>query len=122
MAMRKKKAERYTIYVGLADRNEYEQKVSFEKASSLVSNVCRNYNMSFSLVLQQGGYFHHNGQFVDETSLAVSLINAEQCLVDEVASDLCCFFNQESVMVTCEKIRVYSVENNIDLNETDLKP
>ena len=116
MTMRKEKAERYTIYVGLADRNEYEQKVSFEKASSLVSN------MSFSLVLQQGGYFHHNGQFVDETSLAVSLINAEQCLVDEVASDLCCFFNQESVMVTCEKIRVYSVENNIDLNETDLKP
>ena len=122
MTMRKEKAERYTIYVGLADRNEYEQKVSFEKASSLVSNVCRHYNMSFSLVLQQGGYFHHNGQFVDETSLAVSLINAEQCLVDEVASDLCCFFNQESVMVTCEKIRVYSVENNIDLNETDLKP
>ena len=48
MTMRKEKAERYTIYVGLADRNEYEQKVSFEKASSLVSNVCRNYNMSFS--------------------------------------------------------------------------
>ena len=33
MTMRKEKAERYTIYVGLADRNEYEQKVSFEKAS-----------------------------------------------------------------------------------------
>ena len=122
MAMRKKKAKRYTIYVGLADRNEYEQKVSFEKASSLVSNVCRNYNMSFSLVLQKGGYFHHNGQFVDETSLAVSLINADKHLVDEVASDLCCFFNQESVMVTCEKIQIYSIENNISLAETDLQP
>lgn len=122
MAMRRKKAKRYTIYMGLADRNEYEQKVSFEKASSLVGNVCRNYNMSFSLVLQQGGYFHHNGQFVDEASLAVSLINADKRLVDEVAADLCCFFNQESVMVTCEKIRVYSVENNIDLNEINLQP
>lgn len=122
MAMRKKKAKRYTIYMGLADRNEYEQKVSFEKASSLVGNVCRNYNMPFSLVLQQGGYFHHNGQFIDEASLAVSLIDADRRLVDEVAADLCCFFNQESVMVTCEKIQVYSVENNIDLNETDLKP
>ena len=36
MTMRKEKAERYTIYVGLADRNEYEQKVSFEKALSLI--------------------------------------------------------------------------------------
>ncbi len=111
--MKLRKQKRYTIYVGLADKNIHEQKVSMDKASSLVSAVCKNYKIPFSLVLQNGGYFHHDGAFVDEASMAISIIGAKEKLVKEIATDLCCFFNQESVMITCEKIAVCNIEESL---------
>ncbi len=110
-----KKQKRYTIYVGLEDKDLHQQKVTLERASALVAEVCKNYSVSFSMVLQNGGYFYHNGAFVDEASMAISLIGAGKKLVREIAADLCCFLNQESVIVTREKISTYTVEESIGL-------
>ncbi len=50
---------------------------------------------------------------MDEASMAISIIGAKEKLVKEIATDLCCFFNQESVMITCEKIAVCNIEESL---------
>ena len=41
-----------------------------------------------------------DGEYTEETSLVLVLINAEQDKVEGIAKDLCRLFHQESVLVT----------------------
>lgn len=96
--------KRYTITVGLKDKNEKIQKVQTEKILRLVNNCCKGYGMAFSSYLQDGGYIHDNGEYVLEKSICIVLIDPNADLVEEVGKDLCAFLNQESVMVTVDEI------------------
>ena len=49
----------------------------------------------------EGGYFHDDGTWVDENTLLITLIGTPEKVVYEIAKDLCTFFRQESVMITC---------------------
>lgn len=88
------------IYVGLNDAETREQKFETEKYMSILKNVCKNYHVAFSLDVEEGGYFHDDGEYTEETSLVLILIDADPVIVREIATDLCVFFHQESVMVT----------------------
>ena len=101
--------KRYTISVGLNDKDEKSQKVQTEKVLRLVTNCCRGYEMAFSSYLQDGGYLHDNGEYVLEKSVCIVLVEPEEQLVEEVARDLCAFLNQESVMVTVDEVACYFI-------------
>ena len=60
------KKRRYTISVGLNDKEEKKQLVQTESVLRLVKNCCKNYDTAFSSYLQDGGYIHDNGEFVLE--------------------------------------------------------
>ena len=92
--------QQWTIYVGLNDSYTHEQKLLTEKYVSLLKKVCYNYQVAFSVSFINGGYFHADGSYVEENTLALMLMDVEESKVDDIASDLCAFFNQESVMVT----------------------
>ena len=92
--------QQYTIYIGLNDSDTHEQKHLTEKYVSVLKNVCFNYKVAFSVNLINGGYFHEDGSYVEEKTLALMLMDVEESRVDDIAADLCAFFNQESVMVT----------------------
>ena len=46
-----------TIYIGLNDADTGVQKFSTEKYLSILKNVCRNYQVAFSIHRINGGYF-----------------------------------------------------------------
>lgn len=108
-----KEVERYTINIGLNDSESYEQKIETERILQLVSNCCKVYGMSYSCMLQAGGYIDDSGQFTSENSLALSFIDGDSYKVNEIAKDLCCFINQESVLVTVDKIKRYYVQEKL---------
>ncbi len=56
--------------------------------------------MAFSMNIQVGGYFHEDGEYAEENTLVLNLIDADRNIVQEIAKDLCTFFHQESVLVT----------------------
>ncbi|MBR2590569.1 MAG: hypothetical protein IKE65_06560 [Clostridia bacterium] len=87
------------IYIGLNDSQTKEQIHPTEKYMSVLKNVCRNYNVAFSVDVEEGGYFHDDGEYTEETSFVLVLINAQKKVVDEIAKDLCTFFHQECVLV-----------------------
>ena len=105
--------KRYTITVGLKDKDEKIQKVQTEKILRLVHNCCKGYGMAFSSYLQDGGYIHDNGEYVLEKSVCIVFIDPNESLVEEVGKDLCAFLNQESVIVTVDEVECYFISSSI---------
>ena len=80
---------------------------------SILKNVCRSYQVAFSFSVVQGGYIHEDGQYTQENSLILSLIDADPVSVNEIAKDLCVFFHQESVLITEDNVRAYFINEKL---------
>lgn len=103
-----------TIYVGLNDAETGVQKFDTEKYVSILKNVCRSYQVAFSMHRLGGGYFHEDGRYTEENTLALMLMDVPQQTVTEIAKDLCAFFRQESVMVTSSPCSVVFVKESLE--------
>lgn len=101
------------IYVGLNDKVEKKQLLETDKYISVLRNVCRSYNTPFSFGVDEGGYIHENGDYTQETTLVLTLIDTDKKIVDEIAKDLCLFFHQESVLITTGIVRTYYVSETL---------
>ncbi len=73
-----------------------------------------NYHAPFSLQVIEGGYFHNDGTWVDENTLLITLIGIPRKTVYEIAKDICTFFHQESVMITCDQVIRFTVQDSLD--------
>ena len=101
------------IYVGLNDSVEKRQLMETEKYISVLGNVCYAYNTPFSFGVEEGGYIHESGEYTKETTLVLTLIDADKTIVNEIAKDLCTFFHQESVLITEGVVRAYYVSESL---------
>lgn len=54
----------YTLYVGINDKDTYQQLVDSETFAKIIKNVCRGYRVSYSTHMQQGGYISENGRYI----------------------------------------------------------
>ena len=93
---------RYTIYLGLKDKDRMQQLVSTEEFVALVANTCASKRLGFSLDTEKGGYLMENGTFVVEDSLALSFVGAEKEQILTLAEELRVRLNQETVLVAEE--------------------
>jgi hypothetical protein len=75
--------------------------------------VCQSHHVSFSFIITEGGFFHENGNYTQEQTLILSLIDADKHVAENIARDLCAFFNQESVMITESLVKAYYVQENL---------
>ena len=102
------------IYVGLNDAQTLRQKFDSSVYVSILKKVCFSYHVPFSFTISEGGYFHENGDYTQEQTLILSLIDADRKTVNEIAKDLCVFFHQESVMITEDRIRTYFISETLE--------
>jgi len=102
------------IYVGLNDSVTKTQIFETEKYIDILRSVCVGYRTPFSFDVEEGGYIHENGEYTREITLVLTLVNAAEDLVNEIAKDLCSFFHQESVMITQDRVRVYFISDSLE--------
>ncbi|MBR2730542.1 MAG: DUF3574 domain-containing protein [Clostridia bacterium] len=107
------------IYIGLNDAETKKQRHETERYIEILKTVCHNYHVAFSFSVAQGGYFHADGQYTQEQSLILSLIDAENGTVNEIAKDLCMFFHQESVLITEGAVRAYFISEQLQQPDCD---
>lgn len=107
---------RHQIIVGLNDSRTKVQEFSTERLQKIVANVCKGYRVGFSVSGLEGGYFHDDGTFVKENSLCLTLIGSDDAMADEIAKDICAFFNQESVLVTRDTVECRFVRDSLDID------
>ncbi len=101
------------IYVGLNDAFTLRQEHETALYIDTLKNVCFQYHVPFSFSVQEGGYFHEDGRYTQETSLVLSLVDVAEEISREIAKDLCVFFRQESVMVTRGEVEVSFISEKI---------
>ena len=101
--------EETRIYIGLNDADTRTQKYETEKYLGILKDVCRNYHVAFSVDIEEGGYYHEDGEYTEENSLVLILIDADKDIIKKIAEDLCSLFHQESVLVTENQVNGYFV-------------
>ena len=101
------------IYIGLNDAQTLDQKFDTEKYKTILKQVCFSYHIPFSVSVSEGGYFHENGDYTEENTLVITLIDVPENVINEIAKDLCVFFNQESVMITTDEIKAYFIKETL---------
>ena len=79
----------------------------------IMNHVCLSYHVPFSYIVSDGGYFHENGEFTQEKTLVLCLLDPKEGVVDAIARDLCAFFHQESVLITESKVRAYFIKEEL---------
>ena len=102
------------IYVGLNDQDTKVQKFETAKYISVLKHVCISYEVPFSFNLIEGGYIHESGEYTQENTLVLTLVDVDKATVEEIARDLCAFFHQESVLVTSGSVDTYSIHDSAE--------
>lgn len=97
------------IYIGLNDGETGEQLYETEKYLEQMKEICRKYQVPFSVDVEEGGYYHEDGMYTEETSLVLLLIEADPDVVKGIAKELCVLFHQESVLVTENQLGGYFI-------------
>ena len=98
------------IYIGLNDLSTNTQLFENEKYIRVLRNVCYSYKVPFSFQVQEGGYIYESGEYARETSLVLTLIDADKDTIRKIAEDLRVLFHQESVLLTEDVVRGCYIE------------
>ena len=102
----------YKIYIGLNDAQTRKQECDTQEYLQLLKATCRKYHAAFSVDIEEGGYYHEDGEYTEENSLILSLIDVEKSVVDSIAKDVCARFHQESVLITENQINASFVKSS----------
>ena len=90
----------HRIYIGLNDTETREQIYETERYLEKVKEICRAHKTAFSVDIEEGGYYHEDGEYTEETSLVLVMIDTDRDQVQSIAKEICALFHQESVLVT----------------------
>lgn len=96
--------EKFTLYLGLNDKDKKVQLISTLEAYKVCMNVLKNYTDGATIFEANGLYKHDNGEFVIEKTLRIELLFINKKGVIEIVEELKKIFNQESIAVQEEKI------------------
>lgn len=97
--------KKFTLYLGLNDKETKMQKIATVEAFKIVSNLVAKRFGGGTIFEAQGIYKHDNGVVVTETTLRIELLFAETQDVRAFVETLKEIFNQESVAVQEEDIK-----------------
>lgn len=102
--------ERFQIYIGLKDKEKLMQLCTTEDFMEMVSGICADYRIAFSMNEQIGGYMMANGTYITENSLVMSISGFSQEQVLQLAEELRVKLNQETIMVSRERPELYLIK------------
>ena len=96
--------KKFTLYMGLNDKDSKVQKISTLEAYKVVSNIIAAEFGGGTIFEAQGIYKHDDGTVVFEKTLRIELLFAAKEKVKELVEQLKRMFNQESIAVQEESI------------------
>ena len=93
--------KRYTLYIGLKDKDTKKQEIPTDKVKNIVKKVCGD----CSIFEGNGYYTHDDGTEVTEPTLKVELLFKDNEVVINFAKLLKAELNQESIGYSEELIK-----------------
>ena len=98
-----KSGEKYEIFIGIKDKDTYEELFSVDDFKRLLIRICTEKEICFSLLKQVGGYTHGKG-YTTETSLRVIIIGANFEEITLLGEMLKKEINTDTILITKTEI------------------
>ena len=95
---------KYTLYIGLNDKDTHAQIISDINARNIVANICASRDVCVTVSDARGVYKHTDNTVVVENTLRCEFIECEKPIIKAIAEDAKRALNQESVLLTTEVI------------------
>lgn len=95
---------KFTLFVGLNDKDSKQQEINTVDAYKIVSNMITTRFDGGTISEATGIYKHDNGTFVTETTLRIELLYTETEQVKPFVAELKKVLNQETIAVQKEVI------------------
>lgn len=96
--------KKFTLYVGLNDKDTKTQKIDTLEAYKIVSNLLVATVGGGTIYQAQGIYKHDNGDIVIENTLRIEIIEASEKDVNYIIKTLKTILNQEAIILQTENI------------------
>ena len=97
--------KRFTLYLGLNDKDSKTQKIDTLEAYKIVENMLASMFNGGTIFNAHGVYKHDNGQVVIENTLRIEILEFDNSIIDNVREFVRILkdvFNQESIAVQIE--------------------
>lgn len=96
---------KYTLYIGLNDKDTKQQKIDTLEASKIVQNVLTDTTGGGTIYSATGVYKHDNGAVVIENTLRVELVAVALEAVRGAVETIKTALNQESIILQTENVQ-----------------
>lgn len=97
--MKFEKGTEYEIFIGIKDKDRYEEILDIEDFKNIVSEICTEKEVAFSLLTQIGGYSHNKG-YTTETSFRVVILGLDEKEIALLAEKLKQRVNTDTILIT----------------------
>ena len=99
--------EKFTLYLGLNDKDRKQQLISTLEAYKIANNILLHYTDGATVFEANGIYKHDSGEYTIEKTLRIELLFINTDVVNKIVNDLKKAFNQETITVQKQKIDSY---------------
>ena len=99
--------KRYTLYVGLNDKDTKTQKIDTIEAYKVCENMCADFFGGATIFDAKGIYKHDDNTIVIENTLRIEILEFDDSILENVREFvriLKSIFNQESIAVNIEVV------------------
>lgn len=93
------KVEKYTLYIGLNDKDTYQQKFSIEEAEELVTEIILKHADGFTRFVGKGAYKDNQGVVTYENSLIYEFLYVTEEQITQIMDEVLIALNQNSILV-----------------------
>ncbi len=94
---------KYEIFIGIKDKDSYQEILNVNDFTRMLTEICTEDEISFSLLTQTGGYTHNKG-FTTETSMRVVIIGIDEEEVRLLGDRLKRAVNTDTILITKTEI------------------
>ena len=91
--------KKFTLYVGLNDKDTKTQKIGTLEAYKMVENVITKKTDGYTISEAKGYYRHEDGTITIENTLRIEMLFVDRILVKEFCETLKNMLNQEAIAV-----------------------
>lgn len=98
--------EKFTMFIGLNDKETKKQEIETETAVNIVYNALSKQGIEcITYDIKNGVYKHDNGTIVFEKNIIVELFFVENIQVVRALNDIKTLLNQESILLVNEIVK-----------------
>ena len=89
----------YVLYIGLNDKDTYEQIIPTDEAKDIVNRICTKYVEGYTVLEANGGWVDETGALTEESTLVYTLSDVKEEDVIAIMDEALAALNQNSILV-----------------------